>query len=111
MSLRARRRCFRGLVKLCGEYGILPSSYIIPESKVEKLGDTPISSGGSSDVWPGVYYETEDTKDEDGGKYVAIKVIRYCNADDVQTVKKVRRFDLSPSRFSLTAYRTFAERS
>ena len=86
MDMSVRRRCFRGLVKLCGEYSILPSSHIIPESKIQKLGDSPISSGGSSEVWPGIH---EDEKDEDGGKSVAIKVIRYWDSGDVQ-IKRVR---------------------
>jgi hypothetical protein len=111
MSQRARRRCFRGLIKICGEYGILPNSYLIPGSKVQKLGDTPVSSSDFSHVWPGMYNEAGD-EDEDGGKCVAIKVVRYFESEDIRTVKKVRSFDLSPShRASLTVCRTFAERS
>jgi hypothetical protein len=87
INLRTRRRCFRGLVKICGEHCILPSSYIIPESKVQKLGDCAVSSGGFSDVWPGMYEED---------LAVAIKVIRYCELDDVQKVKKVRYPNLFP---------------
>ena len=86
ITLSTRRRCFRGLVKLCGEYGILPSSYIIPDSKVEKLGDEPISVGGFSKVWPGMY------EDE---RAVAIKIIQYYEKDGVQTIKKARHFDRS----------------
>lgn len=86
ISLRARRQCFRGLVKLCGERGILPSSYLIPESKVEKLGDGPISTGGFSDVWPGMY------EDE---ICVAIKVIRCYETDNAQKIRKVRHCDRS----------------
>ena len=89
MSLDVRRRCFRGLVKLCGEYGILPSSHIICESKVHKLGD-PFTSGGSSYVWPGMYDEDGDWEEEDGGRCVAIKVIQYSELDDFQTIRKVR---------------------
>ena len=97
MSLSARRRCFRGLVKLCGEHGILPRSYIIPESRIQKLGDSPISFGGFSDVWPGIYNETEDEKDEDAGKCVAIKIIQCCSTGDAQAIKKVRCFNLLSS--------------
>lgn len=79
ITLSTRRRCFRGLVKLCGEYGVLPSPYIIPDSKVEKLGDEPISVGGFSQVWPGMY------EDE---RAVAIKIIQYYEKDGVQTIKK-----------------------
>ena len=32
------RRCFRGFVKVFEEYFILPSSYIIPGSNIQKLG-------------------------------------------------------------------------
>jgi len=77
-------------VKICGEHGILPSSYIIPKSKIEKLGDSPFSSGGFSDVWPGGYKENEGEE----GRAVAIKVIRYWQSDDVQKIKKVRNFDM-----------------
>jgi hypothetical protein len=102
MSLRTRERCFQGLVKICGEYGIIPNSYIIPESKIEKAGDSPISSGGFSEVWEGVHR----------GEPVAIKTIRYYQVDDVQKIQKVGSFHLFPSsRPSLTIYRTFAERS
>ena len=82
MSLSVQRRCFQGLVKLCGKYGILPNSYVIPGSKVQKLGDSPHASGGFSDVWSGIYNEAEDRC-----KRVAIKVIRHRNVDDGQIKK------------------------
>jgi len=89
IDLCTTRRYFQRLVEACGEYGTLPSSYIIPESKVQKLGDSPVSSGGFSDVWPGAYEEDED----EDPKCVAIKVIRYREPDGVQKIKKVRHFD------------------
>ena len=67
-------------MKLCGETSILPSSYLIPEFGVEKLGDRPISTGGFSHVWPGVYGD---------GIRVAIKVIRCYETDNAQNIKKV----------------------
>lgn len=79
-----RRRCFRGLIRICGEYGILPDSYIIPESKIQKAGDSPIASGGFSDVWSGIY----DDESEDG-RPVAIKVIRLYESDDIRRIKRV----------------------
>ena len=109
MTLRARRRCFRGLVKICGEHGILPSSYIIPESKI-KPGDS-LASGGFSEVLRGTY---------EGNKSVAIKVIRLYDVyslnvqgtKGIKEVKKVRHFDLpSSSRSNLIALRISAERS
>ena len=108
VTLRMRRRCFRGLVKICGEYGILPTSYIIPESKIKKLGDSPIASGGFSEVSQGVY---------DGDKSVAIKVIQLYTLNiqgpkGIKEVKKVRHLDpLSSSRSDLIVLRTSAERS
>ena len=82
ISLHTRRRCFRGLVKICGEYGVLPSSYVIHESKIRKLGDSPVSSGGFSEVWPGAY---------DGEKAVAIKVIKYYGSYNVQEMRKMKK--------------------
>lgn len=87
ISLQARGRCFRGLVKTCGECDTLPDSYIIPESKIKKLQESPFSSNNFSDVWPGVYEED---------KFVAIKVMRYYESDDIQTVKKVRHLEPFP---------------
>jgi len=90
-------------VKICGEYNVLPDSYIIPEPNFRKLGDSPISSDGFSEVWPGVYEEE---------KSIAIRVIRYRDAEGAQEIKKVGDFDLfSSSRSSLSICRTFSERS
>jgi len=85
ITLRTRRRCYRGLVKLCGEYGILPNSYRIPKSKIEKLGDDPISCGGFSVVWPGMYKE----HDNEEGKCVAIKYMRNWETDDPEKMRKI----------------------
>ena len=104
ISLRTRRRCFRGLVKICGEYGTLPDSYIIPESNIRKLGKSPAASGGFSEIWPGAYA---------GDKSVAIKVIWYRKYDDVREIKRVRRFGLFSSlrQSSLIIRRSFVGRS
>jgi len=99
-----RTRCFRGLVKICGECGILPNPYIIPGSKIQRLGKSPIASGGFSDVWPGMYGEDES---------VAIKVIRYYESDDIQKIKKVSCFEPWPafsSQPTMTICRISAER-
>ena len=66
---------------------------MIPGSKIQKLGDAPISSGGFSDVWPGVY------EDE---KWIAVKVIRYYASGNIQQIKKVRCLGLFPFIISLT---------
>ena len=88
INLRTRRRCFRGLVKTCVEYGTLPNSYIIPKSKIEKLGEDPFASGSYSAVWAGMY-KKEDEDEE--GKCVAIKVMQSWGMD-AQKYKKVKYF-------------------
>lgn len=103
MHLQTRRQCLRVLTKICGEYAILPNSYVIPQSKIQKLGKSPTSSGDLSDFWPGMYGED---------KSVAIRVMRYHELDDIRGIKTVRHFDLfsSPRRI-LIIYRNSAERS
>ena len=103
MILQTRRRCSRVLAKICGEYAILPNSYVIPQSKILKLGKFPTSSNDLSDAWPGMYEEVNS---------VAIRVLRCQKSGDVRGVRRVRRFDLfSSSRQIVTIYRNSAERS
>jgi len=87
MSPETRRRCLRGLVKICGEHSILPNSYAIPQCEIRKWGDSPVSSRVISGAWPGVY--GEDT-------FVAVKVVRYYPSDDIRDIKKVRYLTYSP---------------
>ena len=101
MGLRERGECYQELVKICGEYGTLPSSYIIPESKVQKVGYTPTSSDWSG-VCEGVY---ED-------KSIAIRVIRRHKPEDVQDIRVVKYLNLFCSpKLSLVFCRAFADRS
>ena len=86
---------------ICGEHGILPSSCIIPESKIQKLGDSPISSDGFSGVLPGWYGERT---------FVTVKSIRHREPDKVRDTKKVGHPDLSPPRPSLIIRRTSVEK-
>jgi len=103
ISLSTRRRCLRGLAKICGEYDILPSSYIVPDSKVQKDGNLPVSFGGFSDVWKGFYGEER--------KAVAIKVIRQYETVDIRGIKKVSSFNrLFSHDRTLSFCRTSAER-
>jgi len=81
------RRYFRGLVEICGKYDILPDSYIIPESKIQKLGDCPTSSDSFSEVWPGWYGEN---------KLVTIKSVQYRKSDDIRETKYVGTLTYSP---------------
>lgn len=80
-----RSRCFQGLVKLCGEYGVLPETYLIPGFKIVKEGTKSASTGGFSDVWKGSYEK----------ETVAIKVIKYFTEDGIQTIRKVGRPGIS----------------
>ena len=89
MSVRTRRRCFRGLVEVCRKYGILPESHTIPGSKISVIGDSHISSGEFSEVWKGEYKEDGETK------CVAIKEVRYLDPNKPRNLKKVRRPELS----------------
>ena len=84
------------------EYDVLPDSYIIPDPKFQKLGGSPVSSDGVSEVWPGV--DEEDNS-------IAIRVIHYRDAGDVREIKKVGHFDLFSPRSSLSIRRTSSERS
>ena len=84
ISVRTRRRCFRGLVEVCGKYGILPDSHAIPGSEIGVVGDGPISSGEFSEVWEGEY------KGDDKTERVAIKVVRYLGSAESRKLRKVR---------------------
>ena len=90
MDLETQRRCLQSLVKICGEHSILPDSCIIPEPKLQKQDEIPVSSGGSSVVWRGVYMQGNDDKRRD----VAIKVMRYSGVSDVEAIRKVGHFRL-----------------
>ena len=86
VDARTRGRCFRGLVEVCGKYGVLPASHTITGSEIEMLDDAPISAGEFTEVWPGAH--TEDDGDDDGETtLVAIKVVRYL--DKGQSLKRV----------------------
>ena len=85
MDLETRRRCFHRLVEMCGEHSILPNSCIIQESKLQKQDEIPVSSGGSSVVWRGMYTENDGDKRRD----VAIRVIRYSSRSNDEEIRKV----------------------
>jgi len=97
LSPETRRRCLRGLVKICGEHSILPNSYAIPQCEIRKLGGYHVSSREISDAWPGMY--GEDT-------FVAVKVVRYHPSDYIRKIKKVRYLTYSPHH---NRVRPFAE--
>ena len=69
---------FRRFRQLCGQTGLLPTSYTIRENLIQTT-ENPIDSGGFGDVWEGIY----------NNKRVAIKALRAYKEDVVQKVKKV----------------------
>ncbi|KAF9642617.1 kinase-like protein [Thelephora ganbajun] len=75
-------RCLRALRKACGIYGLLPSSYTMPQ-RLALVTTTnmkrPFASGGFSDVWKAR---------GSGGEIFAIKRLRIYEVDDLQRVKK-----------------------
>jgi len=66
------------LQAICGDHATLPSSYIISHGLV-RVGDHPIASGGSADVWEGTH----------GDRRVCVKVLRI-SVNDGQSLAKVR---------------------
>ncbi|KAF9651826.1 kinase-like protein [Thelephora ganbajun] len=75
-------RCLRALRKTCGIYGLLPSSYIMPQGLVlvtTRNVKRPFASGGFSDVW---------RARGNGGQFFAIKHLRTYEVDDLQHIGK-----------------------
>ena len=62
---RTRKQYLRHLRKLCGSFGILPSSFFI-ESTFDKRGTTPFAFGGFADVYDASF----------GERRVAVKTFR-----------------------------------
>lgn len=87
MNVRTQRRCFQGLVEVCGKHGVLPDSHTIPVSKIKMLDDTPVSAAEFTEVWLGTFREDEG---DDEGTFVRIKVVRYLDPDKAQNLKRVR---------------------
>ena len=83
-------------------HSTLPDSYIILDSEIQKLGNSPVSGGGFSKVWRGTYGRDRS---------IAIKVMRHDGSGYSEKMKKVRNFDLSPRSSPTIQYRTSAGRS
>lgn len=71
-------KIFKKFRKLCGQTGLLPASHIIPENLI-RTSEFPVASGGSGDVWEGIY----------NSERVAIKALRVYKVDDVREIRKV----------------------
>jgi len=82
----------RALIKVCGIYGILPSSHLVPPG-LTLTTKRPFASGGFSDVWKAR---------NDSGQVFSVKKLRTYEAVDLGQVKKVLRvFHSACQYFSL----------
>ena len=72
------RQCLHKLQAICGHRATLPSSYII-SGEFARVGDGPIASGDTADIWEGTYC----------GEKVAIRSLKVTLSDD-RTLDKVR---------------------
>jgi hypothetical protein len=64
--------------KLCGNCGILPTSYMITDS-LKTVGELAIAGGGFAEVWEGTHR----------GRRVAMKVLKVYLMSDQELLKKV----------------------
>ena len=84
-SSKTYRRSLRALRKVCGIYGLLPSSYIKPEPLTLVIAGPmkrPFASGGYADVW---------RASDPSGRIFAVKQLRIYIVDNIEQVKKVPR--------------------
>ena len=65
------------LTKICKVYCFVPTSHLVLDSELEKLGDKPFKSEEDSNVWPGTYKEQE----------VSIKALVRHVSDDEKAIK------------------------
>ena len=81
-------RSLRALRKVCGIYGLLPSSHRVSENLTLITGrfSRPFASGGGSDVWKAR---------DNAGRFFAIKHLRTYEVDKLTHIKKVRASDRS----------------
>ena len=87
------RKYLRHLRKLCGNFGILPSSFMLPPASVER-DDTSFAWGGYSEVWKATF----------NGRPVAIKTFNVTTQVDRVKLHKVSNFDPKTSRRLLTLH-------
>ncbi|KAF9643894.1 kinase-like protein [Thelephora ganbajun] len=76
-SSLASRKCLRELRNVCGNRGILPTSYTLSADFLD-IGSYPLDSGGYGDVYLGVL----------GGSNVSVKRVRMYVAEGPQKVTK-----------------------
>jgi len=79
---RKRKKCLRYLRKLCGTFGILPSSFIL-ELAFDERGTEPFATGGFSYVYKATI----------NGRPVAVKTLRVPTTADPKKVHKVSGLD------------------
>ena len=78
-ATETKAKLHRALRKTCAEVGILPSSYYLDDSEINKLNEVPFASGGYSDVWRASYQ----------GENVSIKAFRVYATDNIKQLTKV----------------------
>ena len=77
LDLSKKKRYLVMLIKICKVYCFVPTSHLVLESELEKLGEKPFKSEEDSNVWPGSYI----------GQEVSIKALVRHVADDEQVIK------------------------
>ena len=73
-----KNRYLRYLRRLCGTFGILPSSFVLAPETIERVA-APFASGGYSDVCKATFE----------GRHVAVKVLRIPTLTDPKKVYRV----------------------
>ena len=90
------KRCLRALRKVCGIYGLLPTSHHMP-SGLTTVNKRPFASGGFADVWK--------ARSRDNRTF-AVKCIRIYEVDNFGDVTKVLRFRY-PALIRISHWKSF----
>ena len=77
LDLSQKKRYLTMVIKICKVYRLVPTSHIVLDSELEKLGEKPFKSEEDSNVWPGSYK----------GQEVLVKVLVRHEADDEMVIK------------------------
>ena len=62
---------------VCKVYCIVPTSHLVVETELKKLGDAPFKNDEFSNLWAGMY----------GDQEVSIRVLSRYESDDVAEIK------------------------
>ena len=72
-----KKRQLISLMEICKVYCFVPTSHLVIDAKLKKLGDAPFEHGGFSNLWSGIY----------GDQEVSIRVLSRYESDDVMVIK------------------------